>query len=44
LYEKLPNFCDICGLFGHAELECGDGVHDVEKKQYGTWMIAPVED
>ena len=25
-------------------MECGDGVHGPEAEQYGTWMIAPVED
>ena len=43
-YEKLPKFCDVCGLFGHGDLECWDGVHDKESKQYGSWMVAPVED
>jgi hypothetical protein len=44
MYEKLPNFCEICGLFGHGDLECGDGVHCEADKQYGTWMVAPMED
>jgi hypothetical protein len=25
-------------------MECGDGVHDDETKQYGNWVMAPVED
>jgi hypothetical protein len=44
LYEKLLHFCEVCGLLSHGDLECGDGVHDQEAKQYGTWMVAPAED
>ena len=35
MFEKLPRFCEVCGLLGHGELECGDGVHDAAAKQYG---------
>jgi hypothetical protein len=44
MYEKLPRFCDICGYMGHGDQECGDGVHEEGDKQYGSWMVAPVED
>ncbi|KAM0881221.1 hypothetical protein ACQ4PT_033100 [Festuca glaucescens] len=44
LYEKLPKFCDVCGFLGHDDLKCGAGVHEEEVKQYGEWMMAPVED
>jgi hypothetical protein len=44
LFEKLPRFCAVCGLLGHGELECGDGVHGDDDKQYGDWLVAPVED
>ncbi|XP_066397871.1 uncharacterized protein [Miscanthus floridulus] len=27
-YEKLPKFCAVCGIMGHSDTECGDGVHD----------------
>ncbi|XP_051201869.1 uncharacterized protein [Lolium perenne] len=43
-YEKLPKFCEVCGVFGHGDLECGDGVHDERSKQYGSWMTSPMED
>jgi hypothetical protein len=44
LYEKLPRFCDVCGILGHGDLECGDGVHTEEAKEYGDCMLAPQED
>jgi hypothetical protein len=44
LYEKLTKLCDVCGLFGHGDLECGDGDHDESAKQYGPWLVAPMED
>jgi hypothetical protein len=34
-YEKLPMFCFVCGLMGHELTECGDGVHDINKCQWG---------
>jgi hypothetical protein len=42
-YEKLPKFCAVCGLMGHSDTECGDGVHDKEAYQYGDWLIASPE-
>jgi hypothetical protein len=44
LYEKLPRYCEVCGVLGNGELECGDGVHGDEAKQYGAWMMAAAED
>ena len=35
LYEKIPNFCNVCGLLGHVYLECGNGVHPPEAMQFG---------
>lgn len=40
-YKKLPKFCAVCGIMGHSDTECGDGVHDKVTFQYGDWLIAP---
>lgn len=42
LYEKIPKFCNVCGLMGHTYPECGDGVHPPESMQYGSWMLADI--
>lgn len=42
-YEKLPKFCAVCGLLGHVDTECGNGVHDRKAFQYGDWLIASSE-
>ncbi|XBH77482.1 hypothetical protein VPH35_103957 [Triticum aestivum] len=39
-YEKIPYFCQICGLMGHNHEECGDGVWEAKDKQWGSWMLA----
>lgn len=39
-YEKIPYFCQVCGLMGHGHEECGDGVWEPKDKRWGTWMIA----
>jgi hypothetical protein len=44
LFEKLPRFCEVCGLLGHGHLECGDGVHGEDARKYGAWLIAPFDD
>jgi hypothetical protein len=38
-YENLPMFCFVCGLMGHELTECGDGVHDINKCQWGDWLV-----
>jgi hypothetical protein len=42
-FEKIPKFCDYCGLMGHGVLECGTGEHEGEDLQFGEWMIAPMD-
>jgi hypothetical protein len=37
-YERLPDFCKFCGLLGHEVRECGDGVHEEDKCQWGDWL------
>lgn len=38
-YEKLPDFCNFCGLMGHIVEECGDGVHDPTECEWGEWLL-----
>ncbi|KAM0897492.1 hypothetical protein ACQ4PT_022552 [Festuca glaucescens] len=37
-YEKLPDFCNFCGMIGHIVTECGDGVHPKDQCQWGEWL------
>jgi hypothetical protein len=39
-YEKVPKFCEVCGLIGHEYSECGNGFHEPEARFFGDWMIA----
>lgn len=39
-YEKIPYFCQVCGLMGHDHEECGDGVWEPKRRQFGSWMLA----
>lgn len=42
-YERLPNFCFLCGLLGHTDRYCQlqfeMNTHEAEKP-YGTWLRA----
>lgn len=40
MYEKMPCFCEVCGLMGHGKLECGSGKHVEEDLQFGEWMLS----
>ena len=42
-YEKMPRFCNHCGLMGHGALECGSGEYTEDELQFGEWMLAPME-
>lgn len=42
-YERLPNFCYRCGLFGHALRDCSESMgsnYQVEDDHmlYGAWL------
>nr|POF18909.1 hypothetical protein CFP56_29731 [Quercus suber] len=42
-YERLLNFCYVCGLIGHSEHECSEKKEsneglEKEKYQYGAWL------
>ncbi|CAJ2644626.1 uncharacterized protein LOC123882497 [Trifolium pratense] len=48
-YERLPNFCYMCGRIGHQMKDCEevegneeDGYEDIEEKElpYGSWLKA----
>lgn len=42
-YEKLPNFCFLCGLIGHTDRLCYKhfkGVNEETERPYGDWLRA----
>ena len=44
-YERLPDFCYICGRLEHQEIDCDDAIRmtiagDKVKREYGPWLRA----
>jgi hypothetical protein len=39
-YEKMPDFCAVCGMLGHWFEECGTGEHDPAKFEWGDFILA----
>jgi hypothetical protein len=44
-YKKLPTYCYQCGILGHSERECREGVHKGQQCRrsdaaYGPWLRA----
>ena len=47
-YERLPNFCYLCGCLDHSEKDCDEGLKkknadSSEGFQYGAWMRAEMD-
>ncbi|KAL0437463.1 UNVERIFIED_CONTAM: hypothetical protein Sradi_0454200 [Sesamum radiatum] len=47
-YERLPNFCYICGVLGHIAKFCETQFHEGfedpgDDLQYGPWLREPVQ-
>ena len=44
-YERLPNFCYVCGRLDHQELDCDEVVRSKKggrkiQREYGNWLKA----
>lgn len=42
-YERLPNFCFLCGVIGHTERFCHlmfEGANEETERPYGAWLRA----
>ncbi|KAK1683555.1 hypothetical protein QYE76_044403 [Lolium multiflorum] len=37
-YERLPDFCNFCGMMGHVVTECVDGIHEDDKCEWGDFL------
>lgn len=43
-YERMGNFCFVCGILGHTERECNIVYANPDKeveRAYGAWLRAP---
>ncbi|KAM0931421.1 hypothetical protein ACQ4PT_000440 [Festuca glaucescens] len=39
-YEKIPDWCEVCGLLGHVYKEHGNGIHEPNTRKWGQWLLA----
>ncbi|KAM0825349.1 hypothetical protein ACQ4PT_069621 [Festuca glaucescens] len=39
-YERIPQWCEVCGLLGHGYKEHGNGIHAEKDMTYGQWLLA----
>jgi hypothetical protein len=39
-YERIPAWCEVCGILGHVYKEHGDGVHADKDRKFGSWLLA----
>lgn len=41
LYERLPQFCYLCGCLGHVLRDCVNSTDDPKACPFGSWLRAP---